>query len=178
MKQDLKKAVRRYSEIYLPRFVERIRQFCEIPFDRAFEIATNAREVDGTIIRHVRFLQGKKKKYLKKAVSALCEIKEQLRKCDNFEELHALISSNTNHIPHIKKVYCYDVALRIGAANGFLPEKVYVHATKVKKTARELELVINADETIDFGTLHLPLKKLKPYEVEDFLCNFEKLKKL
>lgn len=181
--RELTKLVERYCtcEKFKPRFVAKIDAFRNLrSFNAALEIAAKGEEVDGKRnCHHLHWLfSSLRKTSLTKAVEILTGNSGRLKRCKNFEGLHQILTGLVIGIPYIGTVYCYDVALRIGAANGFLPEKVYLPSTPVRNAAHNLELVINADKTIDFDTLRLPLKKLKPYEVEDFLCNLEKLKKI
>jgi hypothetical protein len=141
------------------------------PFKKTVEIAAKGKEVSGTGNRHLNRLRICS---LDSAVEILTGKTTQLKRCKNFDELHQILTHLVIHISGIGTVYCYDVALRIGVANGFLPEKVFLPSTPVRNAAHELNLEINDDKTINFGTLRLPLKKLKPYVVEDFLCIFEK----
>jgi hypothetical protein len=175
--RELLKFVDSYCVEDKPCFVAKIEAFRnKRPFKAAVEIAANGKEVGGTRNRHLHWLWSSSRKSLDEAVGILTKMTAKLNRCHNFEELHKLISDRVSSIKNIKKVYCYDVALRIGASRGFLPKKVYVHAAPVKKAARELnpDMVINSDETVEVKTLPLALHRLKAYEVEDFLCIFKK----
>lgn len=187
--RELLKFVDSYCVEDKPCFVAKIEAFRnKRPFKAAVEIAANGKEVGGTRNRHLHWLWSSSRKSLDEAVGILTKMTAKLNRCHNFEELHKLISDSVSSIKNIKKVYCYDVALRIGARIGarrgflpkkFLPKKVYVHAGPVKKAARELnpDMIINSDETVEVKTLPLALHRLKAYEVEDFLCVFDRLKK-
>ena len=66
----------------------------------------------------------------------------------------------------------YDTAHRIGAFLGLEPEHVYVHAgTTVGAKALGLKSI---DGWVAMDDLPEVFRKLKPYEVEDFLCIYKK----
>jgi hypothetical protein len=180
--RELTKLVERYCtcEKFKPRFVAKIDAFRNLrSFNAAVGIAAKGEEVDGTKNRHLWQLWfPKNQKYLDDAVKILVGNLDQLKRCKNFDELYQILTGLIVGIPYTRKVYCYDVALRIGAANEFLPEKIYLPSTPVRNAADKLEMVRNADETIDVGALRFPLRKLEPYEVEDFLCIFTKYLKI
>ena len=52
------------------------------------------------------------------------------------------------------------------------PEKVYVHSG-TRDGARKLLPDFAVDETIEMNELPAPIRRLKPREVEDFLCVYK-----
>ena len=171
---ELVKLVQCYCDRYKPRFVAKIMGFgTKRPFKAAVKIAAKGEEVDRTKNRHLHWLWSRsKKRALSKAVKILTGMTTELECCCDFQTLHELITKNVSRIKGVKKVYCYDVAMRIGACKGFLPKKVYVHANKVRKATVALNLEIDGDETVDLRNLPRPLRCLKAYEIEDFFCVF------
>lgn len=151
-----------YSEKDKPLFVNKIKAFSKLSsFKEAVKIAAKGEEANGTQNRHLHWLWSASRiKYLNRAADILTNKTAQLKRCRDFQELHQLITCYVSHISWIKKVYCYDAALRIGAWKEFWPQKVHVHAAAVKKAASELKLKINGD-TVEAKTLPLPLHCLK-----------------
>ena len=169
----------------MPKFAKKIEAFGNLSsFKEAVKIAASGEEVCGKKNRHLNRLWGKKKKFLKEAARKLNSLVARLNKCKNFEDLYHIIISHVCCIPHIKASYCYDTALRIGAQKGFRPREVHLPAPKVLDGAKDLKLKWQAIKSGSFEiqiiirkSLPLELNSLEPHEIEDFLCNFDWLKK-
>ena len=68
-------------------------------------------------------------------------------------------------------LYVYDTAWRIGAKLELEPELVYLHAG-TRKGAKALGLD-SRRENIDPQDLPLPLQRLRPIHIENFLCLYK-----
>ena len=116
---------------------------------------------------------------LKKVANALAKQSRRVRICKSFSELHDLIESVARElkadgrIRSFGRLAIYDTSVRIGAFLGRLPEEVYLHAG-----TREGARVLLGDrctrrKALPLTHFHKLLRtKLKPYEIEDFLCIF------
>jgi hypothetical protein len=93
-----------------------------------------------------------------------------LRECGTFDDVHQTVEGC--RVRGIGVLTVYDVALRIGAKLRKLPKKVYVHAGTAHG-ARKLGLPVGADGCIKRSDLPPPLRRLPPYQVEDFLCIYK-----
>ena len=69
------------------------------------------------------------------------------------------------------KLASYDTSLRIGAHRGLWPRWVYLH-TGTRTGAKALNLDISG-VSLEVSDLPGPLRRLQPYEVEDFLCIYK-----
>ena len=96
---------------------------------------------------------------------------ETINKCICFFDLHELLNHLIRDIYGIGELFVYDTSLRVGSYLGFLPNKIYMHAG-TRAGAKQLGI----DHKKDFITKEkLPdeLQKLRPHEIEDFLCIFK-----
>ena len=175
--KELSLLVKEYCEHQKDIFENKINAFKKRPFKQVVATAANGAEWDGTKNTHLHWLWSPARKpSLKRAAKILIGKNAELKRCKNFQELHDLITTLVGKIRYIGPVYCYDVALRIGAYNGRLPKtKVYVHAASVRQAACELGFNINADYTVDWAVSRLKLPSLNAWVTEDFLCDFKKL---
>ena len=138
----------------------------------AIKVAALAERPSGKRFAHQRRL---KKEVLEKAKEILLQNKDKIKKTKNFDELYNLISKLLKNIFGIGPLYIYDTSLRIGAYLGFEPKDVYLHAGTLEG-ARALGFKGNK---ISVKDLPKSLGRLKPREIEDFLCIYkDELKKL
>jgi hypothetical protein len=96
-------------------------------------------------------------------------IGRKLAKAQDFGALHRMIDEEIGGMRGIGALTVYDIAHRIGAHFGKMPELVYLHAgTRVG--ARVFN--INGD-SFDPKVLPKPFARLAPYEIEDCLCIYK-----
>ncbi|MGP8049679.1 MAG: hypothetical protein ACLPYB_03630 [Desulfobaccales bacterium] len=163
---NLKDILRKYSPGN-PRLLHELKWFREQPDLKAtIECAALAINCKGERCPHQRRL---KKVDLEHAKDALLKRLEEIKKVKSFDDLFLLIQGLLKDIKGIGELYIYDTSLRIGARLDLFPTKVYLHAgTRVGAQAL-LGLAIK-NESIEVSELTKELQKLKPYEIEDFLC--------
>lgn len=109
------------------------------------------------------------KAVLKEAERGLQTISRKLAAATDFAALHDLIEAKIGGIRGIGALTVYDIAHRIGAHFGKVPERVYLHAgTKVG--AKSLGV---SGRTVDPKLLPKSLSRLEPSEIEDCLCIYK-----
>jgi hypothetical protein len=95
----------------------------------------------------------------------------ELSRLRRFHELHSKVLDTIGPIRGIGELMVYDTSLRIGARLELSPDFIYLHAgTRVG--ARELGL----DGRLPFvrtTDVPVPLRRLRPHEIEDFMCIFK-----
>jgi hypothetical protein len=99
----------------------------------------------------------------------------EIESCRDFDSLHEIIKSKLQ-ISFAGELYWYDTAFRIGISMGVYPEKVYLHAG-TKKGAKTLGLYQVGKKVLEISELvkqYPEFAKMKPYQIEDFLCIKEK----
>jgi hypothetical protein len=89
----------------------------------------------------------------------------------DFEELHGLVTRTCQGVRMFGELTRYDVAFRIGLNLRKLPRLVYLHAG-TRAGARALGLPSNR-EFLEMQPLPVELRKLEPWQVEDFLCIYK-----
>lgn len=101
--------------------------------------------------------------------------RDEIKSCQSFSELLALIYLESGRIKGLGDLYCYDTALRLGAYLSLAPERVYLHAgTRVGARA----LGFDSDtESIRLDQLPGAFLQLEPYEAEDLLCIYKDMLK-
>jgi len=146
-------------------------------FKKVVEHAIDAKELVGKSYDQLAKFSGKRhghqRRIEKDAITVVQQvlIPKKLKGMKSFEELHAHVTATCSGIKGIGQLYIYDAALRIGAALGLSPELVYLHAgTKMGVRA----LGLNAkNSSLPVNAFPKPIQKLKPHEIEDFLCIFK-----
>lgn len=108
---------------------------------------------------------------LSAARGALLSGLEELRRCRDFHQLLETVDRLVQNIPDLGELYSYDTALHIGAKQGLMPERVYLHAG-TREGARALGLPYR-EQAIELWQLPTELRRLAPHEIEDFLCIFK-----
>jgi len=103
--------------------------------------------------------------------SALIAALPDLRRCENFDQLHNRVRKATKPIKGLGRLYTYDTAQLIGAHLRLSPKRVYLHSG-TRKGARALGFSGGLSYLMP-SQLPAQLQVLKPYELEDFLCIFE-----
>ena len=167
---DLKVLVRHYIKICRPRLSSELKYFEKIqPFSEVLEKASMAINKNGKRFDHQRRLTSAS---LEGSKVCLSKVINPLKACKNFAELHDLLEKVLHDVHVIGELYCYDTALRLGAFLGIYPELVYLHRG-TRDGAKALGLDWRS-KTLDLKIFPQPLQKLKPHEIEDFLCIYKK----
>ena len=112
----------------------------------------------------------------------LLEIKRYSRKLNNltyFHDIFELISCIGSQIKGIGKLTNYDVSLRIAfylyhktEVESVLPTKVYLHSGALVGAKRILNKIPQS-KIVEVNAFPKAIQKLKPYEIEDFLCVYK-----
>ena len=145
-----------------------------LPLKRAIKESAIAIGPNGKKHPHQRRIP---KKILKKVARILVKNKGKINHCNSFEDLINLVYQKVKKVKGFGELCVYDTALRIGASKNIYPEKmVYIHAgtdvgcknLKLKNSNYKVWKVLPVD-----NNLPKPLRKLKAYEIEDFLCIYK-----
>lgn len=166
----LRGMLREYIEYYRPRAKRersRFKRFSSL--EKAIEKAALALDEDEKRSAHHRRRTAVQ---LSRGKSALVAALPDLRRCKNFDKLHNLVRKATKPIKGLGKLYTYDTANLIGAHLRLSPERVYLHSG-TRKGARALGFSGGLAYLMP-SQLPARLQVLKPYEMEDFLCIYER----
>ena len=112
-----------------------------------------------------------KKTVLKEFARRVLSVKSAVRKCGNFKDLYDVIFENK--IKGIGRLTVYDSALHIGAYKGLKPKEIYLHRG-AKAGAKVIGIYKRGARTLKMEDMPGALCRLKPYEIEDFLCIYKK----
>lgn len=109
--------------------------------------------------------------------SVLCRaavpiLSSTVRRSRTFHELHVRVRAAVARVRGIGELAIYDTALRIGAYLGLRPRRVYLHRG-TRRGAAALGLG-RGRKMIEVGELPRPFQRLRPYEIEDCLCIYER----
>jgi hypothetical protein len=144
----------------------------------AIRTAADSKDKDGVPYPH----QGKNWNFwpdaIPEATRILSSAERDFQGCHTFEQIHRLVKDLTRRITGLGKLYCYDVAFRIGAfrGDGYLPQRVYLHAG-TRQGAKWLGLPWKRDY-LEMSDLPEALRQRPAWEVENILCHHAKLCKL
>jgi hypothetical protein len=146
-------------------------------FKKVVEHAIVAKQLVGKSYDQLAKFSGKRhghqRRIKRDAIDAVSKVMvpKKLKGMKSFEELHSYVTATCLVIKGIGELYIYDAALRIGAALGLSPELVHLHAgTKMGVRALGLN---SKNSSLPVKVFPKPIQKLKPYEIEDFLCIFK-----
>jgi len=104
--------------------------------------------------------------------SVLSKLKpSKLENVKSFDDLYARVYKICSDVHGIGPLYIYDAALRIGACLNLEPKQVYLHAGALTG-AKALGIVVKR-KIISVTAFPAPIQKLKPHEIEDFLCIYK-----
>jgi hypothetical protein len=144
----------------------------------AIRTAADSTDEDGVPYPH----QGKNWNFwpdaIPKATDILTQAERQFQACEDFEQIHRLVKklvrTGPGRITGLGKLYCYDVAFRIGAfrGDGYLPRRVHLHAG-TRKGAKRLGLPWKRDY-LEMSELPEALRQRPAWEVENILCHHAK----
>jgi hypothetical protein len=162
--------LREYIESYRPqarRERSRFRRFSSL--EKAIETAALALDEDKKRSAHHRRRTAVQ---LSLGKSALIASLSDLRRCKSFDQLHNRVRKATKPIKGLGKLYTYDTTQLIGAHLRLSPKRVYLHSG-TRNGARALGFSGGLSYLMP-SQLPIQLQVLKPYEMEDFLCIFER----
>lgn len=158
--------VRDYEAQYRPKARAERKRFADMSSAEAVRTAALCVTAKGKRHDHQRRIPGRS---LAEAARRLGHAR--LGNVRSFEVLHSLIAETCGDLDRFGELTRYDVAFRIGAHLGIEPERVYLHAG-TRKGAKALGLP-HRRATLEVHELPRAIGKLRPYEIEDFLCIYE-----
>lgn len=165
--KKLKRLAEQYRRDFVPNRQEMQDRYAQMPdLATAIRNAALARRKDGKCESHQRRVGLQRLKLFERSIQ---KVRDHLARCRTFDDIHIIVSECRTE--GIGPLTIYDTAVRIGAYLGLTPEKVYLH-TGTKKGAKILGLDVSAGY-MEPNELPLPLRRLLPDEVEDFLCIFK-----
>jgi hypothetical protein len=139
------------------------------PLRKAVKLAALCVRSDGKRHSHQRRLQAR---VLNDAASVLQRALQEIRRRKDFDALMVLIREKLKHLHPLGELTVYDIAHRIGTWLGRRPEKVYLH----RGTRRgAMALGFGGKLTcIEMSSLPREFRQLRPDEIEDCLCIYER----
>jgi hypothetical protein len=162
-------AARHYIQHHRPRLGSLLKHFAQqASLYDAIAYAALGLDERGKRHPHQRRLS---KDALVRAQDALLARRELLGSCTDFAALHNMVERVAGQIDGIGELYCYDIALRIGAYLRIFPEEVYLHRG-AKDGAKALGYDTDRD-ALRMGELSDSVQELEPYEIEDLLCIYK-----
>jgi hypothetical protein len=156
-----------YRRIYRDAAQAERQFFKDCSLQKAIRYAGLCKRPDGK--RHGHH-QRRSRAALAEAESVLQGCAEEMRGCDTFDDLHAVIHREIFPIRDIGDLVVYDVATWIGAHLGLNPERVYLHAGAAEGAKA---LGIRGRETVGRSELPAAFRRLRCCEAEDCLCIFK-----
>lgn len=165
--KDLRPLVREYKTRFRPGGREFVASYGGLSsMGEAIRRAALAIRPDGKRESHQRRIP---RAVLAEFARRILRKKARIERCRGFGQILEIV--DRCKVSGIGKLTVYDTALRIGAALGKAPDKIYLHAgTRIG--AGKLGLDVSA-ECIDMADLPAPLRELEPREAEDFLCIYK-----
>jgi hypothetical protein len=168
---DLNAVVRHYKQKFRKRADAELGSFrAEKTLDDAIRRAALAEEPDGKRYAHQRRL---KRADLEAAAAKLPTCSEDIAAASNFARLFEEVRAALRLLDGLGELYMYDTALRIGAKQGTLPVRIYLHAG-TRKGAKALGIDIQGVKALFKFDLPPELRELEAHEIEDVLCIYKR----
>lgn len=170
MKTKLSHDIDDYIQNHRPNLEkEREYYYSELTLVEAIEKSAKGIDSNGKFRRH-QFRNGKLK--CQKGYAELMKYFRLIQKCESFEEIFQITEVVTVNIKGLRNLWSYDTALYISFNKGYAPKEVYVQrgvrdgVKKIFPAHHQIQHCRSLPRKIFPKELH----KLKPYEVENFLC--------
>ncbi|MFM2295888.1 MAG: hypothetical protein RLZZ350_2301 [Verrucomicrobiota bacterium] len=166
----LRQLIAIYEKKCRPVLKGKLAAYGDLSFDEAVEKSACGLEIvrQEKRINHLRRIT---KKALARGCKVLLSHQQKLKGCKKFDEIYQIVSAVVSATAGLGEMYAYDVALRIGASQQIFPDKVYLQRG-TRKGAEALGLDAKV-QTIELADFPAELRRLKPCEIEDFLCIFK-----
>ena len=151
---------------------DEINAFQNLKIEDAVRKAALARDEHGEFYSHQWNLKEKYPDVPVKAERILVACANEIASCKDFDDLHELLKRELkikNKVIGAGELYRYDTAFRIGISKGVYPKKVYLHAG-TRDGAKALGIYREGKEVLEMSELPAELRRMQPYQVEDFLC--------
>jgi hypothetical protein len=98
----------------------------------------------------------------------------EIKRAKTFDEIFEITELVRNKIFGLGHLWSYDTALRIGFAKGVHPIKVYVQSGVRKGVRKVMNGKLPGGRSLPKHMFDPSLQKLKPYQLENFLCLYGK----
>ena len=164
-----------------------VAQFQRIPsLVEAIRKAAESTDEEGNVCSHQRKQHNfpKWRVSLERAMEELPAAEDRFKACKSFDDIYNLVWELVSRFTGLKRMYCYDVAFRIGAKQELLPEdKVYIHANPLKAVEVILGRKMDGQYYIHMSDLPKALQiyaaqeNLLAWQIENLLCHFYKVYK-
>jgi len=151
---------------------DEMKDFQNIGIKDAIKKAARAKDSKGKLYSHQWNLEKKHPNVPKEAEHILVKCAGEIAACSDFDALHDLIIDKLKALTGAGEMYYYDTAFRIGISMDVYPQKVYLHCG-TRDGAKALGVYEDRKEVLEMAGLlrKFPeFAKMKPYQVEDFLC--------
>jgi hypothetical protein len=104
----------------------------------------------------------------------LAKYEVEIRKVKSFEEIFEITERVKDKIFGLGNLWSYDTALRIGFAKKVYPKEVYVQSGVKKGVRKIMKGHLPSDRSLPLRMFPEALQKMKPYQLETFLCIYGK----
>lgn len=100
----------------------------------------------------------------------------RIEEANSFEEIFEITEEVKKTVYGLGELWSYDTALRIGFKKGFYPENVYVQAGVKDGVKKALGITKVKERSLPVTRFPESFRKLRPYQLENFLCIWGKKK--
>lgn len=169
-----KKQVENY-QISSGKYLQKIKLAFE-NFDLNIAIEKAAKAIDPT--NNSKIFSHQKRVGYEVATKGYDELKhqeEELKQCQSFEEILSITDEIAKQIFRLGPLWSYDTALRIGFQKKVYPKNVYMQAG-VKNGYKIIFNQNPKERFVKKVVFPKELQVLEPYEIENFLCIWGKVK--
>lgn len=168
-------ALKKYIKVNLPNLIviEEYYQSFKLPRSspEVIEKAAVGIDPDGLMNNHQHRIG-----YIvcEKGARELAQYEIEIRKAQSFEEIFEITEIVKNKVFGLGNLWSYDTALRIGFAKRVYPKDVYVQSGVTKGVQKVMKGTLPSGRSLSMNYFPNSLQKLKPYQLENFLCIYGK----
>ncbi|MEM9065456.1 MAG: hypothetical protein AAGB51_08205 [Planctomycetota bacterium] len=161
--------VKQYISVLKPKLDKEIEWFASAQgIEEAIDRGSRCEYQDGRLHSH-QYRVGKEA--LATFRETMLSRRAEIAACTTFEELRLIVEDEAHRHARIGELAVYDIASRIGAALGLMPDRVYLHAG-TRKGASNLGLC-GAGGSISIDELPKEMRVLSADDAENFLCIYK-----
>jgi hypothetical protein len=172
---NLRTDIAEYKENAFRRLQTIERFYQSLSLNQAIEYAASAADPEGKINPHQRRI-GKKR--LRHSAKIIKNYTSDIKRAKSFADLFVVTEVIKEENKGLGDLWSYDTALRIAFNRGrsFNPQSVFVQAGVIKGVKKIFPTLRMTTRTLPVAKFPKLLQRLEPFEIENFLCIWGKIR--
>jgi hypothetical protein len=172
---NLRRDIADYKENAFRRLQTIERFYQRLSLIQAIEYAASAADPEGKINPHQRRIGIKR---LRQSAKIIKNYTSEIKRAKSFADIFLVTEEIKEENRGLGDLWSYDTALRIAFNRGrsFSPQAVFIQAGVLKGVRKIFPDKRMTSRTLPVKIFPMPLQKLEPFEIENFLCVWGKIR--